>query len=336
MQFLQRAAGTVFVLILSALLVFWTVKDTKPSGSAVFPVLYGALVASAVTWLGTELLRRWAAPSGNARMNRLMRHQWRTIKWRRGVRRLLRRPAPKEEHLMRTTEPPPMKENERSSPAKPSPRAGGAPVRAEHGPLPWDQVGRRPAAGEEEVPLQPWLEDRIAAHAELARQRAVRGDPWFFQALGQWDVRNTFELEAKVAPDLVDAYYRGGGTPGYVPGNEDAYYDKQLAWLKDMRRGLRDAQTAPDRAPRDEFLKVLAQISEQGGKIPFPDTDPRAYGGWSTWAHRQIAAFDVAYAAEFKGVEDTMTERQRKIQDIMRAVRTSGSHLGPGDGSREV
>jgi hypothetical protein len=57
-QILQRAVGTVFGLSATALIVFWTVKDTKPSGSAVFPVLYGALAASALIWLLVALLRR--------------------------------------------------------------------------------------------------------------------------------------------------------------------------------------------------------------------------------------------------------------------------------------
>jgi TIR domain-containing protein len=103
----------------------------------------------------------------------------------------------------------------------------------------WDQLAQRPEPGEEEIPLEPWLEDRIAAHAELVRQRAVRGDTWFFQALGKWDVRNTHELLTKVAPDLVDGYYRGDGVPGYVPGQEEAYYNRQLAWLKDTLHQLR-------------------------------------------------------------------------------------------------
>jgi hypothetical protein len=55
---LQRVAGTVLVLILSALLAFWTVKNTRPSGNAVFPILYGVLIASALVWLLAGWLRR--------------------------------------------------------------------------------------------------------------------------------------------------------------------------------------------------------------------------------------------------------------------------------------
>jgi hypothetical protein len=57
MQHLQRAAGKVFVLILGALLVFWTVKGTKPSGSTVLPILYGVSIGSALIWLLATWLR---------------------------------------------------------------------------------------------------------------------------------------------------------------------------------------------------------------------------------------------------------------------------------------
>jgi hypothetical protein len=64
-QTLQRTAATVFSLSLAALIVFWTVKDTKPSGGAVFPVLYGALGTAAVIWLTVTLVERrnvkWAS-----------------------------------------------------------------------------------------------------------------------------------------------------------------------------------------------------------------------------------------------------------------------------------
>jgi hypothetical protein len=57
MRYLQRAAGTVFLLTTAALILFWTVKDTKPTGDAVFPILYGALGVSAPTWLIAEGLK---------------------------------------------------------------------------------------------------------------------------------------------------------------------------------------------------------------------------------------------------------------------------------------
>lgn len=56
----QAAAGLVFGLTLAALILFWTVKDTKPSGSAVLPILYGVLIGSALIWLIAEALKRRA------------------------------------------------------------------------------------------------------------------------------------------------------------------------------------------------------------------------------------------------------------------------------------
>jgi hypothetical protein len=93
-----------------------------------------------------------------------------------------------------------------------------------------------------------------------------------------------------------------------------------------------DSQTVQ----RARLLRMLADISERGHRIPFPDSEPRVYGGWSTWAHRQIASVDVAYAAEFNSVADDLPVRLRKIQDIMRGARSPGSHIGPGDGSYEA
>lgn len=58
MRIVQRAAGTVFGLSITALIAFWTIKDIKPSGSAVFPILYVASIGSALTWLVTWLGRR--------------------------------------------------------------------------------------------------------------------------------------------------------------------------------------------------------------------------------------------------------------------------------------
>ena len=58
MRYLQGGATTVFGLSAATLIVFWTVKDTKPSGSAVVPILVGALVASALIWVVAEFLKR--------------------------------------------------------------------------------------------------------------------------------------------------------------------------------------------------------------------------------------------------------------------------------------
>jgi hypothetical protein len=238
MRYLQGLAATVFGLTAATLAVFWTVKDTKPSGDAVLPILYAVLGASALIWLVAEILKvradRRAGRSGHDEMNRLMRGQFRALKRSRRLRSLMGRSASEEKPA--------------SLPAAP-PRDAEGPGQhrmvVDHEPIRWDQISERPPAGEEPIPLEPWLEDRIAAHAELVRQRPARGDQWFFAALGQWDVRNTHELLTRVAPDQVDSYYRGGGVPGYRTGHEEAYYERQLAWLQDKLRALREGVVAP-------------------------------------------------------------------------------------------
>jgi hypothetical protein len=230
-RYLQRGAATAFGLIAATLIVFWTVKDTKPSGAAVLPILYAVLGVSALIWVVTEVLNvradRRSRRSGNDEMNSLMRRQFRNLKRQRRLRRLLGRSAP----------------DERPAPPSEDADDGGQPLAAvEHEPIRWDQINERPQPGEEPVPLEPWLEDRLAAHAALVRQRPVRGDKWFFAAVGQWDVRNTHELLTRVAPDQVDGYYRGDGVPGYRLGEEEAYYERQLGWLQDKLRALRRSE----------------------------------------------------------------------------------------------
>lgn len=136
------------------------------------------------------------------------------------------------------------------------------PTAVEHEPIRWDQINERPQAGEEPIPLEPWLEDRLATHEALVRQRSARGDKWFFAALAQWDVRNTHELLTRVAPDQVDGYYRGDGVPGYRLGEEEAYYERQHAWLVDKLRALRGGEATPSSggdlvARGDELLRKV-------------------------------------------------------------------------------
>lgn len=133
----------------------------------------------------------------------------------------------------------------------------------EHEPIRWDQIGDRPEPGEEEVPLEPWLEDRIAAHRHLVHQRAVRGDKWFLGALHGWDVRNTHELLTKVAPDLVSGYR--GDPPGHLPGQEASYYERQLGWLNSTLRSLQeDASRVP--VARQDEEPAPARTAEGGGR----------------------------------------------------------------------
>lgn len=56
-RYLQRGATVAFSLSATGLIVFATVKEAKPAGSTVMPVLWGALVASALIWVLAEALK---------------------------------------------------------------------------------------------------------------------------------------------------------------------------------------------------------------------------------------------------------------------------------------
>jgi hypothetical protein len=67
--FVQTAAGYSFWVILAALVPFWAVQGTEPTGHLALVFLYGALAASAVIWLTARLLVRRRkiseSPKGN-------------------------------------------------------------------------------------------------------------------------------------------------------------------------------------------------------------------------------------------------------------------------------
>ncbi len=54
----RRTAAAVFGLTLAALIPFWIIKGTQPSGHAVLWALYGLLIASGLTWLVATFLIR--------------------------------------------------------------------------------------------------------------------------------------------------------------------------------------------------------------------------------------------------------------------------------------
>jgi hypothetical protein len=272
-RYLQRGAATAFVLTAATLIVFWTIKDTTPSGAAVLPILYAVLGVSALIWVVAESLRlreeRRSRLSGNDKMNHLIRRQWRALNRGRLLHRLVNRSASGEKPIPEPTMWPRRDHGQDQQPSA-----------VEHGPIRWDQINERPQAGEEPIPLEPWLEDRIAAYEALVRQRTARGDKWFFEALAQWDVRNTHELLTRVAPDQVDGYYRGDGVPGYRLGEEEAYYERQHAWLIDKLRALRGGEAAPS-SGRD----LVARGDELLRKVQMERREIERYGARPTADH---------------------------------------------------
>jgi hypothetical protein len=85
----------VFSLNAATLVIFLTVKDTKPTGSWVMPLLVGTTIASALIWLVIEKLKRdgerrvpqtdQAERPRNAEMNHLLRRIFYEHKGRQSV-----------------------------------------------------------------------------------------------------------------------------------------------------------------------------------------------------------------------------------------------------------
>ena len=90
--------------------------------------------------------------------------------------------------------------------------------------------------------LESWLQGRIQAAAEIARQRVPRGEDWYRKQMGEWDVDNCMEMhegEDPVAPELVDNYRRSpttglvdGPGPPHDAAEYDRYYGERLAWCR--------------------------------------------------------------------------------------------------------
>ena len=121
------------------------------------------------------------------------------------------------------------------------------------------------------TPLEEWLRERIDEADAIARQRAVRGDPWYFEAMSQWDTANVQQMaldEPAVAPDLVDAYRRDGRTglvdgipPPHSPGDYDDYYTRRLEWLETTLQQLSSGEVEPEPEVSDEHRKELQEIA---------------------------------------------------------------------------
>jgi len=57
-RYLRGVLGTTCTLVFGTLILFWAVKGTKPSGSAVFPIFYAVLVFTALLLLAVEIVSR--------------------------------------------------------------------------------------------------------------------------------------------------------------------------------------------------------------------------------------------------------------------------------------
>jgi hypothetical protein len=111
----STAGGVVMTTAAGGAIGWLAIAEPTSSHEPLWPVFaFGVVAVMGLYGMLAPLLHWWPwhRRTGSAEMNRLMRRQWRGIKWGRRVRRPLRRPATKEEHIMLTTEPPSIDENE--------------------------------------------------------------------------------------------------------------------------------------------------------------------------------------------------------------------------------
>lgn len=87
----------------------------------------------------------------------------------------------------------------------------------------------------------------------------------------------------------------------------------------------REYGSTPEAEQRARLLQVLTAGIESGQALH--EEFGREYGGWWTWTADHIGEIDPGYAAEFRMVDSGRRDSLRKLQDIMRTVRTPDSHL---------
>jgi hypothetical protein len=115
----SAAGGVVMAVAASGAIAWLLAVEPSSSNEPTWPV-YGFAAVAVIGLYGmlAPLLRwwPWRNRSANAKMNHLIRREWRGIRRRRWIQRFLRRSAPsnmsKETELMLTTEPPPLAEGE--------------------------------------------------------------------------------------------------------------------------------------------------------------------------------------------------------------------------------
>lgn len=265
MRYLQAAAGVVSSLTVATLIVFWTVKGTKPSGDAVLPILYGAVAASGLTWSAAELWKR----SSNA-------HASETARPEASVQ------TPQAVHVLPTSH----------------------------------YTAGKLAAEAGMTPLERWLKGRIEEAGRHRHERTVLGTSAWQRAMNDWEVQNVTELAADY-PSLVPGYR--GDPPGHRPGleNEEAFYERQLGWLKVTLQRLSAGAEAVEPAParvdllREQYRKGrtlqrrlvvaagTAETPEQAREIQ--DEARNAACKWGEGVWRVIAEHFSGYERDFFG-----------------------------------
>ncbi len=130
---------------------------------------------------------------------------------------------------------------------------------------------RRHTAGKLEAelgvtPLEAWLKGRIDEANQHKRERVALGAPAYRTAMWDWDVQNVKDLSDRF-PSLVVSYR--GDPPDHLPGfeREEAYYERQLAWLKNTLNKLDDGEQVDSPSPRRDNNDLVAAKLREGVRL---------------------------------------------------------------------
>jgi hypothetical protein len=174
------------------------------------------------------------------------------------------------------------------------------------GPSPWPRT-----------PLERAVVEGIVAAEKIERERPVRGDGGYFDAVVKWAGGTSESLRAADAGDLAVEFDQGGIQAPLTVEKIGDYMAEKLQLLRDALAQLRsDESPAPPKQPRDpvEALRAERRAAEQvrdwlavldypDGKLPL-DED-RVYT-WADRVFRLLRLSFVEHADRFMGT--TLTD----------------------------
>lgn len=177
-----------------------------------------------------------------------------------------------------------------------------------------EQIGPSPFP---RTPLERAVARQIAAAEEIERERPVRGDGDYFDAVMKWAGETSESLCAANAGDLAIAFKQGGIQAPLTIEKVGNYMAEKMQLLRDALAQLRSDESAtPSKQPRDpvEALRAERRAAEQvrdwlavldypDGKLPL-DED-RVYA-WADRVFRLLRLSFVEDADRFMGT--TLTD----------------------------
>jgi hypothetical protein len=194
--------------------------------------------------------------------------------------------------------------------------------------------------GPEPSPLERWLNARLAAADILARQRAARGDRWYFDAMSDWDTTNVKRMafgegaRDALAPELVEGYReepRTGQADGIYPPQDaaeyDRYYEQRKAWIRATIEALRTGTIEPpEPAPeipekhREELQAIADGLDNRLTLERRSVYAPRSGSGTQPVAQ--------SFRAHFPKLTGTLDERDQLVDELEQAREAMQSWVG--------